>query len=1063
MNRLLAQLASLRVIAPAFVILAALLVAGLGAGLTVRERREAVAAEADVRIRFEGAGLMRDAERFLYLRPALVREELGFVTADPVFRAAAIFDDQGRCVFAHQPEWMGRPMGELLDPADAALLGELQGERRARVIQRDGPPLELVYIAGFRIPPAPGELRSQRRGSVYLRLQPETPSLLTTVLPTTVPVSMALLALALLALAYIQRRVVRPLRQLGDASRLIGSGALPTVDTTRGPPEVRRVAEALAAMGERVRETIDESIKRREFMRAVLDALHEGVVVADETGRVVLANAAARSLFGERCDPLHNGHIDRLFADEALAELNRSGDAVACRALHAAGDPFWAEVQSMPFESFDGLVQVLVIRDVTEDRRIDDELEAHRNRLEELVDSRTRDLEEARSAAERASQAKSDFLAALSHEIRTPLNGVVSMVELLSHTRMDAEQVDMVRVVQDSSATLLGLVTDMLDFARIEAGRLELVSEPMCIEQEATRTARNLDVLARERRVELQLRVADGLPQRVLGDAQRLRQVLGNLLANAIKFSSGLDYQGRVLLTARCLSAGAGTVKVEFSVRDNGIGMREEDQARIFAPFEQAGEDIARRFGGTGLGLAIVRRLTDAMQGEIELHSSPGLGSVFTLRVDFPVLAFEAAGTPPLQNVHCALMGMPGGEIEDWARCLRRAGAVVERPYDLDGLREYAMENRSGSLVWLVQCSAADEALLDALMELRSSAGAPPLLLLDARPEASVSASVAGTRVLGTRLLSSATLVEAVTELAGRPTAEAMATAAASTAVLSTPALAHEIPRIMVVDDNATNRLVVERQLAALGHRMQSLETAQAALSLLENENFDLILTDLQMPGIDGLEFVARIRDMEAALGRRRTPVVALTANALERERRRCLAAGMDDYLTKPVTLERLRLTLQRWLSVEADTPLDSAEALDLQPDVLATLRSFLGNDPQVLQDYLQVFAAELDAYPAALADALERDAASRIAVLAHQVKSSARSVGSRELADACEALERIAQAGTRQSIKLHIRMVNAEIRRTSVHLANALQALTDTRDAEGRVATRPVDSIGSA
>jgi len=1041
MRTLLGRLDALRLLVPVFTLLAALGLVVLDAALAWYERRADLLQAGELHVRAAGAGLMRDAERFHALQPALLREEIGFIAADPEVVAVAIFDDEGRCLLAHEPTWAGRRIDELLAPAEAALGHTARGHRVARVLLREVPHPALVYLSGFRLPPVPGELRGQRQGLIYLRMEPFLPGFSTALLTAPLAIALPAVLIALLSLWFLQSRVVYPLRRLAEASSGFAQGGSLVLPACRGPIEIRAVIEAFSGMAERIRSQFAELQSRREFELGVLNALQEGVLVADPQGRILLANAAAQALFGDRCQPAQGGHLDRLFAQDTLSALGRGMDALSCRALHAKGVPFWAELQVWCCDAVEGPVQVLVVRDVTEARRVDGELAAHRDRLEELVESRTRELEAARCFAEQANQSKSDFLAAVSHEIRTPLNGVISLLELMGRTSLDAEQSAMLRVMQDSAGTLLTLISDMLDFSRIEAGRLDLASEPMSVETEASRVVETLDAIACERHVELRLRIDEDLPARVLGDPQRLRQILSNLLGNAIKFSSGLAQPGRVLLTVRCVSTEAGVAKVEFSVRDNGIGIRAQDRERLFAPFEQADAETSRRFGGTGLGLSIVRRLTEAMEGGIEVHSAPGLGSVFSVHLDLLVLAQDLPGYAPLAQVACVLVAPPGADAAFWERCLRRAGAVVEQVHDLDALALRRAVETSAPEVWVVLAEAADDARLDHLLDLRSqvSGDRPALLLLDAGASSHPVQREAGGYRLGTRLLTREQLVRAVISAcaggSASTTAAPSATAAADTSLKG-------CARVLVVDDSPTNRLVVERQLAALGYQTCLCDTAGAALDALKHTCFDLILSDLRMPGIDGFEFARRVRALEAERGGDRMPVIALTANALERERQRALDAGMDDCLTKPVTLERLRQTLQHWLCGDTDDHTSPAAGSRAEADVLDVLGRYLGDDPGVLRDYLQVLAAEMQAYPATLVDALRDATPGRIAMLAHQLKSSARSVGAVELARACESLERSVHAGTREALAGRVRVVEGQIRRTGAHLRRALAAL---------------------
>ncbi len=1038
MSLLLNRLASLRLLVPLGTVVAAMAVVMLDSTLGWQEWRAQTLEAGERQARAAGAALLRHAERSFVTQPALLAEELAFVAAAPEVVAVALFDDTGQCVHAHNPAWIGRHLHELLPPAEAALGDAARGQRTARVLLNETPRPAITYAGGFRLPAQPGELRGLRQGLIYLRLEPLLPGFLPTLQSSSLPVALLTALIAVLASGYLQSRVVTPLRRLAEASGTLAQGGCPDLPDVPAAVEVRDVTIAFTRMAERIRAQFAELRGRREFELAVLNTLQEGLVVADVEGRILFANAAALALFGGRCDPVQAGHLDRLFSHDERATLVAGADALTCQLQNDCGASFWAELQAWPLVSLEGPVLVLVIRDVTESRQVAIELAAHRDHLGGLVESRTRELAEARRQAEQANESKSAFLAVVSHEIRTPLNALIGLMELLGRSRLDAEQDGMLRVMQDAAATLHTLIADMLDFSRIEAGRLNLAAERLSVEAEVARVTEGLDALAAERRVELRLRIEGDLPAWVLGDAHRLRQILSNLLGNAIKFSSGLVEPGRVLLSVRCRSEEEGAAQLEFAVRDNGIGMRAEDQTRLFAPFEQADAETARRFGGTGLGLSIVRHLTEAMGGRVDVHSAPGLGSLFTVSLTLPLCFVEPTGGMPLAACRVVLVGPSHDDARTWTNWLERAGARVEQVQGIEDLGQRIDQEAPERIVWIVQTDGLGGFELDHLLDLRQRAGvaAPAMLLLDAASRAQPRLWTMDMPVLNPRLLTPAHLVQAVAT-AGIDGSDG------NPGVLSpkaTPSVAG--PRVLVVDDSPTNRLVVERQIVALGYQVQTCEGALEALALLSREHFALILSDLCMPGVDGFEFVRRFRTVEAECRRSRVPVIALTANALDGERQRSLAAGMDDYLTKPVTLSQLAHTLTQWLTPE---PMPSAPLVPTPDDegqVLTALGSFLGEDPDVLRDYLEVFRAELGACPLVLAEALRETSFSRLAVLAHQLKSSARSIGELELARACEALERATARGTGAALETPVREINGQIHQTAARLERALLAL---------------------
>jgi signal transduction histidine kinase/CheY-like chemotaxis protein len=472
---------------------------------------------------------------------------------------------------------------------------------------------------------------------------------------------------------------------------------------------------------------------------------------------------------------------------------------------------------------------------------------------------------DAQRDAESANQAKSTFLATVSHEIRTPMNGVLGMIDVLERSPLSVEQREALGTVRYSASTLLRIIDDILDFSKIEAGRLDLESLEFSTVELIEGVAETLAPQAAAKGLKLAAYVAAGVPERVTGDPLRLQQILFNLLGNAIKFTE----TGSVRLSLETAGGQALCIKVV----DTGIGLSREQQSRLFQPFVQADSSTTRRFGGTGLGLSIVRRLAEAMQGGVDVLSEPGEGATFMVTIRLG----EASRAAPraelaLQGLRLGLALPDADEARAIARYLEDAGARV-----------VLADPGAGFTGIHIDGLASDLPLSDgpATPDAAAAAGLPRPWRRDA-------------------------LIRAVARAAGRTPVVAAAPVARAAARLN--------GRVLVVDDNSVNRKILARQLELAGASTDSAAGGEEALELWRKGGYDLVLADLQMPTMDGFELARRIRQSEAAERRARTPILAVTASALEEQEQKSRAAGMDGFITKPIGIEQLKATLDVWL-----------------------------------------------------------------------------------------------------------------------------------------------------
>jgi PAS domain S-box-containing protein len=654
----------------------------------------------------------------------------------------------------------------------------------------------------------------------------------------------------------------------------------------RGRRARKRKIRALEAELEELSDHNWELREAEERARSLLEAQGDLIVRRDAQGRVTYANDAFCELTGApRAAVL--GHTAALaVAAQGPLTMLADGTRIYDQRIGHGDDARWIAWREVAVRGEDGTEVQSVGRDVT--ARVAAE----------------RALHATRDQAEAANRAKSRFLATVSHEIRTPLNGMLGMADLLLDTPLTPEQTTYAKAAKTSGETLLALIEEILDFSKIEAGKLDLDARPFALAPLVEETIELMAPRAQAKGIEIASYVDERLPAMLVGDAARLRQVLLNLAGNAIKFT---DKGGVAVI----VEPGEAAHEIRFAVRDSGIGLKGEDQARIFGEFEQADGSSTRRFGGTGLGLAISKRIVERMEGRMDLQSAPGVGSTFSFTLPLHAASGEQAhgfAAPDLTN--SAVMIVAAQEIDAslLARRLGRWGARTCAVTDVEIARALLPERRWDALLVDYPLAAA---MMDGGGATLDIARRIVLIRPTERHElpALKSAGFTGYLVKPVRAASLAARLAAEDDFDQAP-AEASAVDAAASE--STRGL-----NILVAEDNEINALLARALLTRLGHRPTVAGNGEAALDAWRaareaGSPYDVVLMDLQMPGMDGLEATRRIRAAEAALAppQPATRILALTANASSEDREAALAAGMDDLLVKPLDHQRLRETL---------------------------------------------------------------------------------------------------------------------------------------------------------
>lgn len=838
------------------------------------------------------------------------------------------------------------------------------------------------------------------------------------------------------AVVFYARRLVNPILALHRAIRRVAKGDLTARTEIRSGDEVESVAESFNHMTESLERTHNELVESRDYTDSIVQSMNDMLFVVSPDGRIATVNEALCARLGYDPSELTGRQADKVIdleaspnitLSESVYESLKNHDRKNIEVFYKVRDgrriPVLFSSSLLPTSSDGESGVVCVAVDITERKRAEEE------------------LKRAKRAAENANRAKSQFLANMSHEIRTPMNGVLGMLKLLRETapELNGRQIRYVDTATNSAEALLTIINDILDFSKVEAGKLELERVRFSPREAIESTVEMFADVAIEKGLDFRHIVEAEVPQLAFGDPTRLRQVLLNLLGNAFKFTD----KGEIILRVSMQSDNQGQVKLRFAVSDTGVGISPELQKDLFEPFSQADNSTTRTHGGTGLGLAICRQLARLMGGDIYVESSTGKGSTFVFTAVFEVVQslFEITAKVPnlLRNSIVLVVADKPSHRESISHMVRPLGCEVDVANTLrTALEKIDRSARSGRRyeIAIVEICRPGSEISDFCTNARTLAGVQGIGLVVVGPNRKTVPEKSHLEVADAYLtnpirhsdlynaICEITLGSSLIDTEDRKGPPRRPNAANKT---------HE--KVLLVEDNDINRELVVEVLGSGGYECDCACDGKEAMSKVADGLYSVVLMDCQMPVMDGFEATRRIRALETKLelrhgGRGRLPIIALTADAMKGTRERCVAAGMDDYLTKPIAPKDLFNKVKEWMELANQKELEdvmrhvdagrTSAAVEPSPATTENNREVFdhdelvrrcGDSPETAERVLVKFKDKSALYMEEIQGAIEDQSAESLVIHAHKLKGVAANLAAHRMRETAENLEKMGRS----------------------------------------------------